>query len=94
MVAISSAASIPGVKDFIGNYYDPYTRQLSSAITGKVYNTLPFAAPYVASYSAYVPPVAPVVAPVAAPVVAPYYNAYAYGAYPYGAAYVAPILKK
>lgn len=93
MVAISSAASLLGVKDFAGNYFDPYTQQYSSALTGKVYNTLPFAAPYVASYSAYVPPVAPV-APVVAPVAAPYYSAYSFGAYPYGAAYVAPILKK
>ena len=83
-VAISSAASIPGVRDFLGNYYDPYSNQLSSSTTGKVYNILPYAA----SVPAYVPPVAPVVAPVAAP-----YYAYSYGAYPYAAAYVAPVLK-
>ena len=85
-MAISSAASIPGVRDFLGNYYDPYSNQLSSSTTGKVYNILPYAA----SVPAYVPPVAPVVAPVAAS----YYNTYSYGAYPYApAAYVAPVLK-
>ncbi|KAF8788873.1 hypothetical protein HNY73_006867 [Argiope bruennichi] len=88
-LGVCSAASFGGVKDYAGNYYDFSTGQYSSALTGKVYNTAPFA---------YVPPVAPVVAaPAVAPVIAPasyvappsFYSPF-YGP----AAYVAPFLKK
>ena len=55
---------IAGTRDLSGGYYDHYTGQYSSAITGRVYNTAPgliAAAPIAA---------APIAAPIAAAPVA------------------------
>lgn len=43
MVACAAAQVIPisGTRDLTGGYYDHYTGQYSSAITGRVYNTAP-----------------------------------------------------
>nr|AIW62602.1 hypothetical protein [Scytodes thoracica] len=70
-VALATAASLGGVKDVAGNYYDFTTGQYASSLTGKVYNT----APVVAYSSPVVAAVAPhpyYAAPYVAPHVAPY----------------------
>jgi hypothetical protein len=75
---IASALAVGGVRDWAGNYYDGTTGQISSSLTGNVYNTRPTnwgpaplyaAAPLVASYAH-----APLVASYAAPYAAPYYG--------------------
>lgn len=40
-VAVAQLAPIAGTRDLSGGYYDHYTGQYSSAITGRVYNTAP-----------------------------------------------------
>lgn len=39
--AVAQLIPIPGSRDLSGGYYDHYTGQYSSAITGRVYNTAP-----------------------------------------------------
>lgn len=57
--ALAQLLPISGSRDLSGGYYDHYTGQYSSAITGRVYNTAPaiVAAPAIA---------APIAAPIAA----------------------------
>lgn len=53
---VAVASAIGGAKDFVGNYYDYTTGQVSSSLTGRVYNTRPTswgpAVPAVAAYHA------------------------------------------
>ncbi|KAI1287484.1 hypothetical protein HDE_10212 [Halotydeus destructor] len=92
--ASSLAWGAGGAQDVLGNYYDATTGQISSSLTGKVYNTRPTGwgpsplvahAPLVAAYSA------PIAAHYASPYVASYAAPLAYGAYAPSAAY---LLKK
>lgn len=39
--ALAQLAPIAGTRDLTGGYLDHYTGQYSSAITGRVYNTVP-----------------------------------------------------
>lgn len=39
--AFAQLLPISGTRDLTGGYYDHYTGQYSSAITGRVYNTAP-----------------------------------------------------
>lgn len=39
--AVAQLFPIAGTRDLTGGYYDHYTGQYSSAITGRVYNTAP-----------------------------------------------------
>jgi len=39
--ALAQLVPIAGSRDLTGGYYDHYTGQYSSAITGRVYNTAP-----------------------------------------------------
>lgn len=39
--AVAQLIPIAGSRDLTGGYYDHYTGQYSSAITGRVYNTAP-----------------------------------------------------
>lgn len=39
--AVAQLLPISGTRDLTGGYYDHYTGQYSSAITGRVYNTAP-----------------------------------------------------
>ena len=45
------AAAQGGVKDILGNYYDFTTGQVSSSLTGRVYNSVPAAVPIAHHYS-------------------------------------------
>ena len=52
---IAVASCLGGVKDILGNYYDFTTGQISSSLTGHVYNTVPQPVPvahYVGGYVA------------------------------------------
>lgn len=54
-------APISGSRDLTGGYYDHYTGQYSSAITGRVYNTAPavaVAAPAIAAPAIAAPAIA------------------------------------
>lgn len=65
LIACTMAQLLPisGTRDLTGGYYDHYTGQYSSALTGRVYNT----APAVVAAPAFVPRIA---APIAAPIAA------------------------
>ncbi|KAH9407127.1 hypothetical protein TYRP_012673 [Tyrophagus putrescentiae] len=89
VVATFTVSAQGGVKDVLGNYYDFTTGQVSSSLTGHVYNTAPAVVP-VHSYVAHG-------GYAAAPVVAGgvYGGAGVYGAGLYGAGlYGAPLLYK
>lgn len=58
---VATCFAVGGVHDVVGNYYDATTGQISSSLTGHVYNTRPTswgpspliaASPYVAAYAA------------------------------------------
>lgn len=82
ILATASAATFGGAHDILGNYYDGTTGQISSSLTGHVYNTRPtwaspiLAGPVVAAHApvvAHAPLVAahaPLVATAHAPLVA------------------------
>lgn len=60
LVACAMAQLLPisGTRDLTGGYYDHYTGQYSSAITGRVYNTAPAVAvaPAVVHHHAFAAP--------------------------------------
>ena len=87
VVATFTVSAQGGVKDVLGNYYDFTTGQVSSSLTGHVYNTAPAVVP-VHSYVSHGYAAAPVVA-------GGVYGAGVYGAGLYGAGlYGAPLLYK
>ncbi|KAI1282169.1 hypothetical protein HDE_13240 [Halotydeus destructor] len=100
--ASSLAWGAGGAQDVLGNYYDATTGQISSSLTGKVYNTRPTGwgpSPLVAAHAPLVAAHSPLVAAYSAPIAAHYASPYvasyaaplAYGAYAPSAAY---LLKK
>lgn len=64
LVALAQAQALSGARDVYGNYYDATTGQISSSLTGRVYNTARLAytapawSPYVAAPVAYTSQVA------------------------------------
>ena len=92
IIGCSMAATAGGATDILGNYYDGTTGQISSSLTGRVYNTRPTGwgpvvgapvygnAAYAAAPLAVAAPLhAPLVAGLHAPLHAPLLAAPAYG---------------
>jgi len=52
LIAMTSAANVLNGQDILGNFYDGTTGQISSSLTGRVYNTRVPVATYVAAHPA------------------------------------------